>query len=953
VAKQKDDLRQQVIDSLDIEQAYREMGLVLVGDKPRPNGKMEAYSMARPDERKPSAFIDVNTGLYGDKGPGGESSLSLFDFAVKYGGFHDFKAAFEHFANVAGVETKRHRKKRTEDPDEKLEFEEWNVGNDIRARVWTERFKKGTSLDALKAAGARIAYYPCYKDKKTGEKKRGKNKVIALPCYGEAGAAVEPVAWVLWDLGGRGLRVYRGGGRDDFDLVKMKSIGPTAGAMMNKSALDRLAGDRAGIELVIKTAGPSDMLAMMTAIPPEKRDSILVVCNASGETGEVLPHNVELFTGLRAAVMHDADQAGELGALKWCVPLSGAASEVRHVRLPYEITPKSGKDFRNYVVDDGKTFEDWMALLDQTQPFEPPASPGHDDATPDDSTVVERQMVSMIQLDVLGEMQRGGVKVFSEFHRKAMVIPNVGRMSYEDLLQIAGPRVKQFVMLSSKDEKPGMVALPKMREAIALLGGFKQIGDQTEIGAGCWAGVTDEGDDQQSVVVVGNGEGAQWNGSTLEYINHPRCQGHLLDFESVYKPWYDYPTLKRYIEQCDQRFANDTLHEAIRLFNLFRWTHSAGPITATGLALATWVQSLWDWRPQIAIIGPSNAGKTTLFNMLEKMYGNLAMKSSSSSAAGIRQALKTSSQVVLCDEFENSRYRQEILEMLRVSGRGDKILRGTTNQRGQGFGLRHIVWVAAIEVGLSRAPDRNRFIILELEGISEDDRKSFRPPTSAEIADLGQRMLAVAIRNIYAARPLAAELKERTFPNIDARVIESYAVPASILATIQGLGLDDAGELMSKMLVGVDRDQGKIDDSVDLMEAILSAHIDIGRGARLSAAQLIDGVLNDDRDAGMYESALAKCGLRIGPMEGHGNQYSDGHGPRCLIVAHTAVRKHLLKGTPWEAQSIEQVLKRIKGAKYTKRRVGAQNLRSVLIGLDLLEREFLGRRADERSAIMC
>ena len=44
------------------------------------------------------------------------------------------------------------------------------------------------------------------------------------------------------------------------------------------------------------------------------------------------------------------------------------------------------------------------------------------------------------------------------------------------------------------------------------------------------------------------------------------------------------------------------------------------------------------------------AGKTTLFNVLTNIFGSLTIKSSGSSAAGIRQAIKSSSKVILCDD---------------------------------------------------------------------------------------------------------------------------------------------------------------------------------------------------------------------------------------------------------------------------------------------------------------
>ncbi len=949
MAKNSDfnEVRERILAGLDISYEYQQMGLRIAGE-PRASGKTEAYSMIR-DERKPSAWIDINTGMYGDSGPGGEKGLSFLDFAIKYGGQPDFKSAVAHFAEKAGVELTKPKKKKSDDKwEDKLQFEDWSEGNDTLATLWCMRHKPGTSVEAIKAAGGQIAYYPCWIDRETKEKKRGRHKCIALPCYGEGLTSSEPVAWVIYDIAGQKLKVHRGKGVEP-DFVKMKSVGPTRGAMMGKGSLEHLAGDREGIELVWKTAGPSDLLALLTAIPPEKRPSHIATCNASSETGDVLSHNAELFMGLDAAVLHDADDAGELGAPKWCLPLHSVAKSVKHVRLPYDVTPKNGKDFRDFVAD-GNNYDSLLTLYHASPQFQPVIDPGHENGDADDSTLIERQIVSMIQLDVLGEMDRGGVKVFSEFHRKADVIPDIGKMSYENLLRIAGPRVKQRVMLSSKDEKPGMVTLPEVKNAIALLGGYKRISDQTELGAGCWPGMTEIGEEYPSVVIVGSGEAAEWNGTmTLERIDHPRSKGHLLDFESSDKPWYDYANLKALIERCDKAFANETMHEAIRLFDQFRWKHPAGAVTATGLVMATWVQSLWEWRPQIAVIGPSNSGKTTLFNVLDKIFGNLALKSSSSSAAGIRQALKTSSRVLLCDEFEDSRYRVEILEMLRVSGRGDKILRGNTNQRGQSFGLRHMAWVAAIEVGLKRAPDRNRFIMLELDKLGEEQQKAFQPPTSAQLADLGQRLLAVAIRYVHEARPLAVALKEQRFHGVDDRVVESYSVPAAILAVLQNLDFPTAAELMDEMLQGVDREQGKIADEADLMHGILSAHIHTGRET-LSVGQLIDVVLRKDTGADDAENHLAKCGIKIDFLNGTSNHHGVGHGERCLSIAYQSVAKHLLRNTPWEHQSIDQILCRIPGAVKTQRRVGGQKQRVILIGKQLLETEFLGHRGEEQPA---
>ena len=93
---------------------------------------------------------------------------------------------------------------------------------------------------------------------------------------------------------------------------------------------------------------------------------------------------------------------------------------------------------------------------------------------------------------------------------------------------------------------------------------------------------------------------------------------------------------------------------------------------------------------------------TRLSVFLENWPSNL----SGSSAAGIRQFIKRSASVIMIDENEASKKRDEIMEMIRASSRGDRVLRGSAGHKGHEFTLRHIVWMGAIESGLKREADK-------------------------------------------------------------------------------------------------------------------------------------------------------------------------------------------------------------------------------------------------------
>lgn len=193
---------------------------------------------------------------------------------------------------------------------------------------------------------------------------------------------------------------------------------------------------------------------------------------------------------------------------------------------------------------------------------------------------------------------------------------------------------------------------------------------------------------------------------------------------------------------------------------------------------------------------------------------------------------------------------------------------------------------------------------------------------------------------------MAVRLKDHRSQGIDDRIVESYAVPAALLAVIQGFDDTGAHALMEDMLTGVDREEEKIADEADLMAAILSAHIHTGKET-LSVAQLLGMVIENTIHSDMAETNLAKCGIKfdragdtkeIPPAMRH---------TKCLHIGYQAVTKHLLRGTPWEHQSIEQILRRIQGSVHSRRRIGGQRCRCILISKELLEVQFLGKHEEE------
>jgi len=347
----------EILSRLDVASEYEALGVRLRGE-PRASGMVSAFAYGR-DDRSPSAFINIRTGVYGDSGgkDAAAYTMSLWDFSVKVGKFPDWQAARKAYAEKAGVAIGREKKAEGKsDWRERLELQSWETpGNHVLALRWCMKCKPGVTVEAIKAAGGVLAYYPCWIDKKTGEKKRRKDvrQVVAIPCYGAWFIDADPVAWVIWDVTGQEFDVTPADTppTEPRIMAKMLSIGATSGATAGLSSLLMLCDQdrRAGIELVWKVEGPADMLALWAAIPEQDRERVAVVTQAGGASADVHIHQAKLLAGLRVAVVPDCDTAGQFGAEKWCRALDGIAGETRVVRLPWEVKPSHGEDVRDFL----------------------------------------------------------------------------------------------------------------------------------------------------------------------------------------------------------------------------------------------------------------------------------------------------------------------------------------------------------------------------------------------------------------------------------------------------------------------------------------------------------------------------------------------------------------------------------------------------------------------------
>jgi hypothetical protein len=339
-----------IISRLDIVAEYEAMGVVFPHrERVKANGFVDCFAYNR-DERNPSAAVNVKTGRYVDMGSG--INESIWDFACKLAGkFSDFREARKFFAEKAGVEfvtSGGSSRSQPESRDEKvssIRWHEWSTGRETIASMWGKTLKKRISLDALKYAGGKFGEFPVWRDKVTKEESIGEFKVVGIPAYAaDADTFDRPPCWVLWNATGTFLTLHRGPNVEP-ERIKMRSVGSSRGTLMNRGGLEQLAAGWKP-ELVIKTGGPTDMLALLSACPAEWRTRIFITTNASGETGEVVESQIERLASVPVLNIGDRDLAGSVGALRW---LSSLRGKRRSVVLPYRLLDKHGKDSRDFV----------------------------------------------------------------------------------------------------------------------------------------------------------------------------------------------------------------------------------------------------------------------------------------------------------------------------------------------------------------------------------------------------------------------------------------------------------------------------------------------------------------------------------------------------------------------------------------------------------------------------
>lgn len=434
-------------------------------------------------------------------------------------------------------------------------------------------------------------------------------------------------------------------------------------------------------------------------------------------------------------------------------------------------------------------------------------------------------------------------------------------------------------------------------------------------------------------LIVNGAEAHFYDGQDFEQVLHPKLDRHIIDFDAN-AAWADQIVNDtRSMRVGTGKNLLDFLEEFLVRWN---WTHPQDFRVLAALIPATIIQTVWTWRPLCSVIGPSDAGKSTLIQeLLLPILGNWTIRADRSTEAGLRQAIRHHAMPVIIDEFDKYRQRQQVLELFRTASRGGTILRGTQNQMGMEFGMRHLAWFFAIESGDIWGQDRNRFIRCELH--LPNERGTLRLPPHDALREVGNIVVAVALWAAPAAIRLANAIKSTQIDNIDGRLVESFSVPAAMYAVLS-LGREvteaQAVEIMKMMLAGREALLGPTEaEESRLFGDIMASTVrvqDPGKGGVAPIVECAIGrileehLTHDYRFGKESHTTLEANGVRIVPRDSGD----------WLFIVPEIVQRQLLQHMRWEQTRVDQLLLRLPGAERGQQRIAGTKRSGILLPLE-------------------
>lgn len=386
-----------------------------------------------------------------------------------------------------------------------------------------------------------------------------------------------------------------------------------------------------------------------------------------------------------------------------------------------------------------------------------------------------------------------------------------------------------------------------------------------------------------------------------------------------------------------------TDEEALELSDLFETWNWRNPNDAQRvlgwLAYAPFAGVLTA-RPHLCLTGKAGSGKTTALVAIKRLLGGSAIKAdgSSTSAAGIRQALQHDALPIMLDEFgdnvSNSKHDQARTRQIQdqlVSGYSDDSdsLKGTADGRGNSYSVRYVGLTAGIIPPVMQAADRSRVVICQMAPLSKGARRSPLLADAERMVELGAKMRMRMFRNWDKFEASLVQMKaafRRATRQYSDRFIDTMATGMAawyVLMTARELDAVMADALLESANI-----EEHATESESISDERLCADLLVGytpNGCALSIGEMIEQI---DAGTSGYERTLEQSGIKV----------ANGRVVVCSSAAIRGLREIYANGK-FADGGWAKVLERVDGARQAKPRFAGKTFRAVDLPIEwVLER---------------
>lgn len=645
--------------------------------------------------------------------------------------------------------------------------------------------------------------------------------------------------------------------------------------------------------------GENDLLSVVG-----KAGRLDVACtNGNYNTTNIVNFLAKNSKGQRYFLCFDRDQKGDEYAQKYGSAILGGEGEARVIKVP-----EPHKDVDEFLLSSKDPKEDFDKLVAEAAVFEKSQPIEKVSAGPRESNPYKFD-----NFRVDGEGEGGEIVFWSKVNSKSYVV-SLKDLNLDKLVQIGGSEVQGRVV--NRNAEDGQILFRTLKKFLIIEASKCQLGRIEWFGQG----IHFLGDGQ--LLIVNGAQAYFFDGKRFNELEAPLIDRRLIARDAG-RAWVDMGAVQKSFEGMTKRRAGEIIETFRDLIGQWGFLGIWDVSLVLGFFLSQVVQQVWVWRPHLWITAAQGSGKTLLIEFFETIAGDLALRREGQvlTEAGFRQDIGQDSRLCYLDEFERSQARAAIIEYLRSAGRGGIVTKGGVNQRPVHFHIRHQVVVSSIEVGLGRAAELSRFIVVELK---KDPSRRPKIPNSIEAEKLRVDLLAVALWAAFPAKKLVEELGQ--IEGFEDRLVECFAVPLSMLAC----AIDDPlGELRKLVLIVLEdlrsreRDVGEEDEDC-LLQDIGSATIRVP-DVKVSNDGGADTNVYLDMSVCQLLESFSDFNSQI--LQAHGIKYDKGN----IFLAPSVIERKLLRDTKWKGLNILSILKRIEGAEKSRRRIASQNVRGVLL----------------------